>query len=428
MTVKKYRGMVVILDGLGDRPCPELGGQTPLQYAQTPFLDSLAERNQTGLMDPILPGLPVDTHTGVSILFGLPPHEAAGLCRGPIEAAGISLDLAPGDILFRSNLCTIEPGDKGFRLLDRRAQRISDGVSDLCQALQEIDLGNGIVGSLHPATHHRCVLRLRGPGLSSQITDSDPGGTGISEGVLTVQANIVNDESAQKTAEAVNQFTRISHQVLTSHSVNADRLRSGKLPANGVITRGVGIYRDYRNILHYLNVNAAVVASESTIMGLGRLFNFTTLTDDSFTSLTDTNIAGKLETAVQALSSHDMVFVHLKGTDIAAHDRDPRGKAEFISRFDSALQQVDTTELVLGICADHSTDSLRGEHNGDPVPVLIHNPIGRRDLTTRFNETDSSYGGLCRLTAQGFLISTLDAMGHLANFKPADTEFFRITP
>jgi 2,3-bisphosphoglycerate-independent phosphoglycerate mutase len=263
--------------------------------------------------------------------------------------------------------------------------------------------------------------------LSPLVTDSDPGGKNISQGVLPVRATGVSDEAANRTADALNSFTRISHEILDKHRVNKDRVSGGLLAANGVITRGVGSYRDYRNILHYLNLKIAVVAGESTIIGLGKLFNFTTLSDDSFTSLTDTNISGKLDTARNALSDHDMAFVHIKGTDIAAHDRDPLGKSQFIHRFDTALEGLDTNNLIVAICADHSTDSLKGEHNGDPVPVLIHNPVGRRDLTVRFNETDSSSGALSRLTAQSFLISTLDAMGCLTNFKPSDTEFFRVT-
>ena len=83
------KGVVFILDGLGDRPCDALEGKTPLEAAHTPCLDHLTAAGQSGMMDPLLPGLPVDTHTGVAILLGVPPGEAAMVSRGPIEAAGI---------------------------------------------------------------------------------------------------------------------------------------------------------------------------------------------------------------------------------------------------------------------------------------------------------------------------------------------------
>ncbi len=35
--------LLIILDGLGDRPAPELEGKTPLEAAYTPNMDALAK-------------------------------------------------------------------------------------------------------------------------------------------------------------------------------------------------------------------------------------------------------------------------------------------------------------------------------------------------------------------------------------------------
>ena len=422
----RSKGLIIILDGLGDRPCEELGGLTPLEYADTPVLDQLVQNNQCGLMDPLLPGLPVDTHTGVGILFGLSPNDASNLCRGPIEAAGIDLELQYGDLFFRANLATVEKNGFGYDILDRRANRIKDGVEELCDSLQNIEVGSEIFASLFPATHHRCVLRMRGPGLSALISDTDPGGKGIEKGILLSEANHSEDVAARNTATAVNNFTEISHQILSAHPINRVRIENNKSSANGVITRGVGAHLEFRNILSYLKLDVAVIAGESTILGLANLFRFTGITDPAFTSSADTDLDKKLNFAMQALKTHDLVYVHIKATDTTAHDHDPLGKAEVINRFDTALGMLDLDNTVLGVCADHSTDSVRGEHNGDPVPVLIHNRHGRRDLASRFNETDCIVGALGRLTAQSFLISVLDAMSFLSNYKPSEMEFYRL--
>jgi len=122
-----------------------------------------------------------------------------------------------------------------------------------------------------------------------------------------------------------------------------------------------------------------------------------------------------------------LLYERIPGRGFQAHDRNPSAKADFINRFDTALGKLNLDEVVLGICADHSTDCYRGEHNGDSVPVLIHNPLGRKDLVSRFNETDCITGALGRLTAQSFLISVLDAMGSLSNYKPLEMEFYQFT-
>jgi len=40
--------VLVVLDGLGDRPVPDLGGGTPSEAADTPVLDALAARGASG--------------------------------------------------------------------------------------------------------------------------------------------------------------------------------------------------------------------------------------------------------------------------------------------------------------------------------------------------------------------------------------------
>ncbi len=422
---ERLKGLIIILDGLGDRPNRHLGGLTPLEYAATPTLDRLAKHGQSGLMDPLLPGLPVDTHTGVGILFGLPPDEAVNLDRGPIEASGIGLDSTVGDLMLRCNLATVEKQDDHYCIRDRRAGRIARSVDTLCAALHDIQVGDGITASLYPATGHRCVLRLRGAALSARISDTDPGGKSAERRILECRAHAATDQDAVRAAQAINRFIEVSHQILDSHPANRERAKAGKLPANAVITRGAGIYRDLSKRHACRNLSVAVVAGESTILGLGQLLGFSTITDPAFTSLPDTDLDRKLKCGMEALDNHDLVYIHIKGMDIAAHDRDPKGKAALIARFDTALGKMDVRDRVVGVCADHSTDSHLGEHTGDPVPVTIHNPLGRRDLVDKYNETDCISGSLGRITAQGFLISVLDAMGALSNFKPSEIGLYR---
>ncbi len=71
----RYKGILVILDGLGDRPSPPLDGKTPLEAASTDVLAELTAAGLSGLVDPLAPGIPVDTATGTGLLLGAPPHS-----------------------------------------------------------------------------------------------------------------------------------------------------------------------------------------------------------------------------------------------------------------------------------------------------------------------------------------------------------------
>jgi len=419
----EHKGLLIILDGVGDRRCPPLGGRTPLEAASTPVLDRLAADGLTGMVDPLLSGVPVGTHTGTGVLMGLAPSDAASLARGPVEAAGIGLDVQPGDVLLRCNFATLIERGETLGIQDRRAGRICEDTEQLAATLRDVPLGEGVTGSLYPATQHRAVLALRGAGLSSDITDTDPGSGREEVGVCVARARDAGNTAAQRTAQAVNRFVREAHLRLARHAVNADRQARGLLPANGILTRSGGGAMRLRNLITWAGLRASVIAGERTVEGLGRLFGFGTVHQDGFSALPRTDLEGKLAAAFTELESQDLVFLHIKGPDICAHDRDPKGKKECIERIDTVLSALQRRDLVVGITGDHSTDSNRGRHCGDPVPGLILAPNGRRDQVTAFDESSCVAGGLGRLSATAFLLSLLDAMGALGNYRPSDREF-----
>ena len=423
-----YKGLMFILDGLGDRPVPEFQGLTPLEAARTPSMDALLLRGMGGLMDPLTPGVPVDTHTGTALLAGVCSKDVRLLRRGPIEAAGAGVAMQSGDIAIRCNFATVERDGEQLLIKDRRAGRLrEDEVAELAGSLQKVDLGGGIYGFVHPATQHRAILHLTGPGLSAAITDSDPM-SGIRLRIQKVKAHDPGNIQAVRTAEAVNAFIRIACSRLSGHPFNAARRKAGRLEANGIICRGAGEILVLDNLLHHLNIKAALVTGDCTILGLGRLLKHTVLTQAAFTALADTDISGKIQVGLEALDRHDLVFIHLKGADICSHDCNPRGKLEFLERFDQAFAAaaVPAENLVIGITGDHSSDSGQGDHCGDPVPSLLSSPRGRRDLCREFGETACCQGGLGRITANNFLISMLDAMGRLHNFQAGDTNYYPI--
>src|SRR3989475_5707893 len=112
--------LLVIFDGLGDRPLTELGHKTPLEATPKPNLDWFASNGVNGLVDPIAPGVAAGSDTSHLALFGYDPHEGY-TGPGPFQAAGGGNDLQPGGIAFRGNFAAV---DEGMEMTDRRARRI----------------------------------------------------------------------------------------------------------------------------------------------------------------------------------------------------------------------------------------------------------------------------------------------------------------
>lgn len=393
----KKKILLLIADGVGDRPCEELDGMTPLEYAKTPNLDKLARTGTTGIMDVLAPGIPIGTDLGHMILFGYGKEDYPG--RGPIEASGAGLILEPGDVALRSNFATI---DDNLNVIDRRAGRIRKNTHLLAKEINGMEI-DGVKILFKEATEHRAVLILRGKGLSANITDSDPKKEELS--YKKVQSTDGSKES-EFTADVLNKFLLKSNQILKDHSVNEERIQMGELPANFILTRGAGMMPDLKKVTEELNFKACCIAAEGTVLGVARLAGFSTLTDEEMTGNLDTNVELKAKYAVTELINNDLVAVNLKAPDLMGHDNNPRKKVEAIELFDKMVESIleyDLKDTIIALAADHSTPCERKEHSGDPVPVLINGPGIRRDRIERYNEVDCSHGGLGRINGRDFV-------------------------
>jgi len=421
----KRKGLMIILDGLGDRPVAAFGGATPLEAANTPHMDEMTAAGRCGLVDTLYPGMPVDTHTGAGILLGLKPRDAFYLPRGPVEAAGTGLPVMPGEIALRCNFATLKAEGSGLCIIDRRAGRISEDTQELAEVLQDISLDDGFTASVRPATGHRAVMRLSGPGPLPEISDTDPGsGTDPCPPVSTSHSLDALNPFGEQAAAALNRFIHLAHARLSEHPVNLRRRQQGKPEANGILTRGAGTIGSIHNLIHQLGLQAAVVAGERTLVGLANLFNFTAINQSGFTSMPDTDLAGKVSAAQAALETHDIVFLHIKAPDIHAHDRQPAAKKDSLEHIDNALLPLLREDIVVGITADHTTDSNTGRHGGDPVPALIYSATGRKDRCREFGEIHCLDGGLGRISGSAYLLTLLDEMQCLQNYQTADSPYF----
>jgi 2,3-bisphosphoglycerate-independent phosphoglycerate mutase len=352
-------------------------------------------------------------------------RAAAKLARGPVEAAGIGIANDPDAIYLRANLATLAVTDNDhFKILDRRSGRIDQGTAILTGSLGEVDLGDGIKASLHPATQHRVVVKLSGPDLSVDFTNTDPGNRFRDTGLLESVAKNPADPVAVRTANAINRLSRIVFEKLVDHPLNLQRRQLGLPAANGVICRSPGRVPHLQTLHQRYGLKTAVVAGEKTVLGLAAMLGYAQITEPTFTSLPNTDLETKVIRSKLALQEYDLVYLHIKGPDICSHDLDPAGKRDNLERIDNALAPLLCDELVIGVTGDHSTDSNTGRHTGDPVPSLLYAPQGRVDSCQAFSELASARGGLGRINSLGFLTSMLDMMNVLENYHPDDADLF----
>ena len=397
---RRSPALLLVIDGLPDRPLRSLGARTPLEAAQTPTLDRLALEGVCGLADPVAPGVVPDTASGNLALFAQSPRV---MTRGPIEALGAGLKLKTGTIAIRGNFATLD--DRGF-VADRRAGRIRGGAKKLAKAIDRLDLpaSDRVKVRVRATTEHRIAITLRGEGLTSAIEGSDPGDGAPSGRPLAPRPLDPNDDSAEHTARVLALFEQEARRVLARHPVNEERRKNGELPANAVLTRGVGRVHQLLPLEPGgLPLSAACVSGDRTVVGIASALGASVIRRRGMTANVDTDLKLKFDCAAEALDEHDLVMIHVKGADIAAHDRRPDLKVAFLERVDrelGALLEKLEQPIRIAVTADHATLSEAGAHGADPVPVLIWGNGIAADSVTSFGERAAGTGKLNRFPLQ----------------------------
>jgi len=405
----KQKMILVICDGVGDRPSTELDGKTPLQAAKLPNLDRLAEMGQCGIVDTIAPGIRPGSDTSHLALLGYDPYEVY-TGRGPFEAAGEAMDIKTGDIAFRCNFGTV---DGEFNVLDRRAGRIKEGTGELAAAIDGMEI-EGVKIMFKAAVEHRAVLVLRGAGLGAGVSETDPHETG--KKILAARAL---ESDARLTARVLNKLVRQSYELLDGHPVNEKRRADGKPPANMILARGAGAVPVLQGFQAKYGMTGACVVGISLVKGVCRLAGMDVVDVPGATGGTDTDVDAKAKAALAALADHDFVLVNVKMPDLFGHDCDPEGKAKSMERIDGMMGTLldgMPEGTVLAVTGDHSTPATVGDHTADPLPLAIYCKGGRRDGVAAFDEMSCASGGLGRLTGKDVLPVMMDLANRSAKF------------
>lgn len=405
------KGIIMIIDGMGDRPIKELGYKTPLEAAKTPNMDKMAEMGINGIMDPIKPGIRAGSDTSHISILGYDPYEVY-TGRGPFEAAGVGVDVIPGDIAFRCNFSTANPNGV---ITDRRAGRIREGTDRIAETINSMELEDGVEVIFKESTGHRAVLVLRGEGLSDAVSDADPKHEGKPpKEVLPLE----DTPEAKKTAVLLNKFIKRSYQMLKDHPVNLERIKNGENPANIIVPRGAGAVPHVQPFSEKYGLKAACIAETGLIKGIGKITGMDLIDMDDVTGGVDTNIENIQESIMETASKdYDFMLINIDGADEAGHDGQMEEKVEFIEKVDNVIgEMMKIDDVYFILTADHSTPISVMDHTGDPVPLIIKGPEVRVDDVKEFGERAATKGGLFRIRGRNIMDILMDLMNRSTKF------------
>jgi 2,3-bisphosphoglycerate-independent phosphoglycerate mutase len=409
--------LYVCLDGLADDPIPEFDGRTPLEAAETPFLDELARRGRTGTVMTVGPGIAPESDIGVFGILGYDPQEEHP-GRGVLEAIGIGMDFDDGDLAYRVNFATAEWPE----IVDRRVGR--DLTNEDAHALaDEVNRRLQLPGAsfeLRATAEHRGALVIRtadGSPLSANVTNTDPaygrkGTLGVAlerfDPIVATCEPLEATEEARHAAELTNAFVEGAAKILDESEINARRRTEGRLPGNVILTRDAGDHRPHLQPIEErfglrwgCFVEMPVERGISTVLGMEPV-PAPRLDPTGFGPVAEERYAEWATRSAEALASFQALYVHLKGPDVPAHDGRAADKRDVISSIDRAffgevLGRVDPRRTIVAVTADHATSCVRKAHTADPVPLLVSGTGVTPDGSPAFGENACAAGSLGRL-------------------------------
>ncbi len=404
------RCILIVGDGMADRPLQELDFKTPLEAAKTAFMDKLAAEGASGLLDPISPGIAPGSDAANLSLLGYDPWIVCG-GRGPFEAAGAGLSLKKGDLAFRCNFATV---DDALCLVDERAGRIGAEAKVLGETIEQIKLkiNSDVEVCFKQAMGFKAAMVLRGDKLSPKVTSPLPSRGCRVAAIRPLDGSV----EAKHTADALNEFVQLTIEKLNTHSLNTKRKSEQKKPANVVLPWSGSKIPEMPSFKEKYDLKATCIAAASLIKGIGKFCGMNVPDVAGTTGELDTDTLAKADATLKALKGgSDFVFVHVEGPDEASHDGNVEGKIAIIKKMDAMvgriLDGVDLAETVVVLAPDHATSCKSRAHTGDAVPVCFAGGNVIRDGVSVYSERSVYKGGLSRISGKDVMPMALNYMG-----------------
>ena len=383
--------ILLVVDGLGGLAHPNTG-KSELETAHIPNLDAMAQESACGLTTPVMPGVSPGSGPGHLALFGYAPLKYL-IGRGALEALGIDVELLPGDVAARGNFCTVD-GDE--MLVDRRAGRIPTDLSaPLCKRLDQIAI-EGVQVDVFPVQDYRFVLRLRGSGLSQDVSETDPQITGVKS--LEVKAL---SDTADKTAAIVNEFVDKARDVLREEE-----------RGNMVLLRGWAQLPQLPAMGDVYKLNPAAIAAYPMYRGLATVAQMNVIP-------TGKTFSDEVDTLHQNYEDFDFFFIHYKPADAAGEDGDFDAKVKTLEDLDQLIPRLrELNPDVFMVAGDHSTPAIMAAHSWHPVPFMLHSALTKGEGVSGFNEKACNLGAIGRIPATNIMLLALSHSGKLTKFGP----------
>lgn len=381
--------VIVLGDGMADRPLEELQGMTPLEYAKTPNMDKLAAEGEIGMVHTIPDGMSPGSDTAnLSVLGYDPKIYYSG--RSPLEALSIGVDMKPTDVSLRCNIVTLSEEEENYedkKILDHSSGEIStEDAAVLLDAVRkelETDSYKFYVG-----TSYRHLLIWD----QGKILELTPPHDVLGQ---TIGQYLPSDDM-------LSVMMKKSYDILKGHPINIERKKQGLNPANSCWFWGAGTRPALSSFQEKTGLKGAMVSAVDLLKGIAVGASMKNIFVEGANGGLHTNYEGKAKAAVDILTkeNYDFVYVHVEAPDEMGHQGSVEKKVKAIEFLDerviapikAGLEQSGE-EFRMLVMPDHPTPISIRTHTGDDVPYLLYDSRKTQSQTWKYNEREAAQSG-----------------------------------
>ena len=385
---KSVKYIVVLADGMADLPIAELGGKTPLEYANTPAMDALAQAGQVGLVQNVPTSMkPGSDVANLAVLGYNPEKNYSG--RSPLEALSVGVDIDDTDVVFRCNLVTLSEDEpyEDKTILDHSSGEISTEDADaLMDAVRRAF--NTEQFSFYTGTSYRHIAVWK----NGKVLNLEPPHDHL--------GSVIKDYLPRN--PMFRDMMRMSFEILNNHPINLKRAAEGKNKANSLWFWGAGTKPSLQNFREKTGMKGAMISAVDLLKGIAVGSGMKSIDVEGANGGLDTNYTGKADAALRVLleDGADYAFIHVEAPDEMGHQGSAFKKVQAIERIDSqivkrvqdVLDEKNVAYRML-VLPDHPTPVSLRTHTSDPVPYVLFDSTAPCDGVKVFSENEARLTG-----------------------------------
>ena len=376
--------VLILGDGMADRPIPELDGKTPLEYANTPMLDQLAKQSEVGLVHTIPEGMAPGSDTANLSVCGYDP-KIYYTGRSPLEALSIGVAMKDTDVAIRTNVVTVSDDDLPYEektIIDHSSSEIdTEDAAILIEAVRK-ELGNEMF-SYYVGTSYRHLLIWDKGSVVELTPPHDILGKTIGE--------YLPKESL------LFEMQKKSYEILNNHPINVERAAKGLNKANSIWFWGAGTKPILTSFEEKTGKKGAMISAVDLLKGIAVGAGMDNKVVEGANGQLHTNYEGKAQAAVDALTKegYDFAYIHVEAPDEMGHQGSAERKVQAIEYLDERViryvkEAMDASgeDYRMLVLPDHPTPIEVRTHTSEPVPYLLYD-------STKMQEHDWQYSEKC---------------------------------